>query len=173
MRFGIWVLNVFAAAFGMAALAGLAASPWTWPTPLLVSAGVIVFCSRFAAAPNAPSPEEAGRTNRLVALWSTVEAVAILIAVIALQRVGAARLIGPAIALIVGLHFLPLARGLPLRAYYATGAALIVVSVAAMLLPGGYPLPAAGAGAALVLWITSLAIAFRPAPRVESASTPS
>jgi hypothetical protein len=75
------------------------------------------------------------------------------------------RFIPPVIALIVGIHFFPLARLFHVPVYFLTGALFSVLAVVA-LLPG---LPIAGSspynwslfvgvGTTLVLWLTALSI---------------
>ena len=62
----------------------------------------------------------------------------------------------PAMALVVGLHFLPIAYGAAFRAFYILGAALIVVALIGFATPtplGGY---IAGIVAAMCLWTASL-----------------
>ncbi len=60
----------------------------------------------------------------------------------------------PAIMLIVGLHFLPLARLLRYRFHYVTGGALIAVAlVYPWLAPGGPTDPLGGLLAAAILWV--------------------
>jgi len=64
-------------------------------------------------------------------------------------------LIWPAVGLVVALHFLPLARVFNVRAYYATGLAGTVVSLAALagaLGPSFLAISAAGMGA--IMWLT-------------------
>lgn len=70
-----------------------------------------------------------------------------------------------AVALIVGLHFFPLARLFRMPLYYFTGAALCVVSAATMILAPllnssdavWFALPGLGSG--LVLWTTGVVLA--------------
>jgi hypothetical protein len=70
-------------------------------------------------------------------------------------------LVFPAIVIIVGLHFLPLARGLPRPSYYATGAALIFTGLAALLLRAEQRPMTVGMSAALILWATSVPLILR------------
>ena len=162
MRFGVWMLSLFAAIWGVAALAALKAPGWAWLAPPAISVGVVVLCRRVGASA-AGTPGDGRRVGRLVGLWSAVEGIAIVLAINMLLKVGAVRLAGPAVGVIVGLHFLPLASEVsPCRLYYVTGTALIGVGVAAMFLPDPYPLAATGAGAAVILWLSSAALALLP-----------
>lgn len=66
---------------------------------------------------------EQARRDRLVAWASTAEGFTIfLVAGVVLPSVGHREATAPMISLIVGAHFVPLARGLPAPAYYLTAA---------------------------------------------------
>src|SRR4029079_14567844 len=67
----------------------------------------------------------------------------------------------PAAAIIVGLHFFPLARGIPARLYFATGGGLLLAGIVGLVLPPNERAAIVGFGAALVLWATALAIVVR------------
>ena len=84
--------------------------------------------------------------------WSVIFVVALV-----LTQIGYARWILPAVVLIVGLHFLPLARLFAYRPHYLTGAALILLaSVYPFVAPEG-PESAVGAlGAGLILWLSAV-----------------
>jgi energy-converting hydrogenase Eha subunit E len=70
-------------------------------------------------------------------------------------------LIAPVVAIIVGLHFLPLARWLPGPIYYLTGALLVVVGLAgAAVQEPTVRILTVCIGAAGVLWL-SCAIVLR------------
>jgi hypothetical protein len=102
--------------------------------------------------------------GRLVGIWSAVEGVAILLAVNLCRNLGAPDAVIPAIAIIVGLHFFPLARGIPVRLYYLTGTAMVAVGAAALLVPMPGRLLATGLGCAAVLWLSCGVLVLR-APR--------
>ena len=159
MRSGIIVLSVFAALWGGAAVVGAHLALWLIALPVLVS-GAIVLWSERALAHVGPRPD-ADRVGRLIGIWSAVEGVAMFAAANVLINLGMSDAVGPALAIIVGLHFLPLARGIPVPLYYATGGALVAAGAAALLLPGPHRLPATGAAAALILWISAAAIILR------------
>ena len=159
MRTGIIVLNVFAALWGGAAIVAAHRPLWLIALPVLVSAGMIGWAGR--ALRHVGARPDAARVGRLVGIWSAVEGVAILIAVNVLNAIGRGDAIGPAIAIIVGLHFLPLARGIPVRLYYATGGGIVLAGALALVLPPGERLPAIGLAAALILWISAATIILR------------
>jgi hypothetical protein len=95
-------------------------------------------------------------------LWVNIaQAVLILVAAIAFGRAGHPEFIAPAICLVVGLHFLPLARifGIPL--YWSTGAVLVAIAVVGFVLVAADVstdgvLVTVGLAAAVTLWCTSL-----------------
>jgi hypothetical protein len=83
----------------------------------------------------------------------------------------ASQFIPPAIALIVGLHFLPLARLFRVTFYYITGVLLCVLALVAIIalirgLPIAGPSPynwslVVGIGATLILWLTALVVSWQ------------
>src|SRR5689334_13613041 len=115
-------------------------------------------------------PEERKRRRRIVAIASAVEAVAIFAAVRVLVHLGRRDLIAPAVAIIVGVHFLPLARWFPAPIYYLTGALLVAVGIAGV---GVQDLPARiltiGIGAAAILWLSCGVVLLHAHQRNQSA----
>ena len=153
MRGGIWVLTIFGAIWGAVAVLGAGLSPILAVVPVAVSIALLFWATRQAPAP-IPEAEQA-RIGRLVGIWSAAEGVAIFIGITVCQNIGAAHAIAPVIAIIVGLHFLPLARGIPVPLYYGTGLALVAVGGGALLwLPPSHQLPLTGGAAAFILWIS-------------------
>lgn len=153
MRGGIWVLTIFAAIWGAAAVLGTGLSPLLAAVPVAVSIALLFWATRQIPAP-IPEAEQA-RIGRLVGIWSAVEGVTIFVGVTFCQNVGASYAVAPVIAIIVGLHFLPLARGIPVPLYYVTGLALVAVGAGALLwLPPSHQLPLTGGAAAFILWIS-------------------
>jgi hypothetical protein len=159
MVFGLWILSFFAALWGVWALSALHVPPWWWLAPVAVSGVILALRHRtlVAFAARFPrSPDEQKRIGRLVGTWSAAEGLAIFVTANVLQHLGAGRLLPPAMAVIVGLHFMPLARGMRMRLYYFAGSALILAGLGSVLLPDPYPAPIACSLAALVLWTTAL-----------------
>ena len=79
----------------------------------------------------------------------------IFLAVNVLANIGRRDFTAPAVAMIVGLHFLPLARWLPARWYYATSALLVAIGVTGFgVADAGQRLLFVSVGAACVLWLT-------------------
>lgn len=160
MRVGVVVLSVFAAIWCVAglALAGMR-SAFLYAIVALISAAIIV-----AARRRPLNGGDAGkRIGRLVGIASAGEGIAIVLAVIVLQSLHAPDDIMPAIAIIVGVHFLPLARGIPSRLYYATGALLIALGVVGLLVSDAVRPIVVGVGAACILWLTAVILLSRQA----------
>jgi hypothetical protein len=156
MRGGIWVLTIFAAIWGVVGVLGTGMSPVLAAIPVAISATLLFWATRQASA---PIPEAAqARIGRLVGIWSAVEGVAIFVGVTVCQNIDAPHAVAPVIAIIVGLHFLPLARGIPVPLYYLTGAALIATGSGALLLSEPARMAATGFGSAIILWISCAAL---------------
>jgi hypothetical protein len=154
MRFGIGVLCVFAAIWGVAGvLVDKMPAAWT-ALPIAVSLTVLAYALRHPDSRAEPRPH----VGRLVGIWSGIEGVAMFVAANVLIATHHREALMPAFAIIVGAHFLPLARGIPVRLYYLTGAALVAVGIAGLLAPLQVPL-FVGASAAVILWASAIALA--------------
>ena len=126
---------------------------------LVVAATIIMTAWRRGSRSRPQSPEEARRQGRLVGIASAVEGVLIFLAVNVLVNVRRPDLIAPAGAIIVGLHFPPLARWLPARLYYATAALLTAAGVAGLgVADTRLRIVAVSVCAAAVLWLTCGAV---------------
>jgi hypothetical protein len=89
------------------------------------------------------------------------EWVPIFLATLVLGRMRHPELILPAIAVIVGLHFIPLAKLFDFPLYYWTGAAMVLIAVASFAI--GNPalrLAITCLGCGLSLWLTSAVLLF-------------
>lgn len=139
----------------------------------LVFLGIAIMFMRYAGTlPETVSEEDAATGKRIWRWFGVVfgaEAVLIALASILLSNFQLSYFIPPMTGLIVGIHFLPLARLFRVPAYYITGALLIVlalVALAALLLglPLADPSPwnwsiFVGIGATITLWLTTLYLA--------------
>jgi hypothetical protein len=96
------------------------------------------------------------QVRKLIARWSLVEGGAIALASNLLSRMHRTDCMFSAVAVIVGLHFFPLARGIPARQYYVTGGGLILVGLAGLLLPALERPITVGLSAAMILWGTAI-----------------
>ncbi len=152
MRSGYWVVAIFAAAW---AGAGLMVSGYPMAMiaiPVIISAGLLAWAYAMPATAETMGP----RVRAIVARWSMVEGGAIVVVANILPRIHHADALFPAVAIIVGLHFLPLARAIPVPIYAATGFALILAGAGGILLPAAERPIAIGLAAAIILWATAL-----------------
>lgn len=155
MRAAITILCGFAAAWAIAGLHFLDMAQALYLVPVAISVGLL-WWSRQRQMPERTA-EQNVRIRRLVLIWTGIELVAILIAYGYLSKIGHAGIIAPVIAIIVGLHFFPLARGIPSPTYIATASAMIFAGGTGLAFP-----PAVTCFvAALVLWATSAVLLFK------------
>jgi hypothetical protein len=155
---GAGIMGFFGAVFFIAALGPVIG--WMNPLFLLPIGGFGYIAIRSNALVRRGSPAQREGTARAgkVIVWSSIgEGIGILIVVNVLANVGRADLILPGIAAVVGLHFLPMAYGIPFRAFYAVGSALLIAATLGMLLPQPTGAAVAGIAAAASLWIASAA----------------
>jgi hypothetical protein len=161
---GILTMVVFGLAWAVAGAVGLpsAARIAAWAVALVLA--VVVAGAALRSRPartvrRGPTTANPGRDFGWVNLAQTVLIVA---AVVGLGRAGHPVLIAPVTCLVVGLHFLPLARIFGIVPLYLwTGAVLIVIAAVGFVLVAagvstGAVLAAVGLPAALTLWATSL-----------------
>lgn len=113
-------------------------------------------------------PSRGRHVGKVVALWSSIEIVALLVTANVVQALHRGELMLPLGAIIVGLHFFPLARNIPARLYHATGAGLVAVGLVGLALPSPQKAMVVGIGAALVLWATALMIVARARKQAPS-----
>jgi FtsH-binding integral membrane protein len=115
----------------------------------------------FRAARGLASPAHRdGRRIARVVMWASAgEGIAIVAAVNALNWVGLPDYAICALAVIVGLHFVPLARGIPnARFYNITAVALVALGVAGCVIPPAQRGLVVGTVAAMILWATCLGV---------------
>jgi hypothetical protein len=166
------VMTVFGTAWAVAGVSGAASD-----VPLRVVGYVVVVvlaalvfrtALRWHAHPDParihPRPDRPGDPRRTFVLVNVAQVVLILAAVIVLGRLGIREFIAPVVAVVVGLHFLPLARAFAVPLYRPTGLALVAVGVLGAVLAGlgaavAVVLAVVGLCAALTLWGTSLRLA--------------
>ncbi|RUL75950.1 hypothetical protein EKH80_09500 [Dyella choica] len=97
--------------------------------------------------------EQAGK----VVMWSTIgEGVGIPVAINVVKNFGHPEWVLPAIALVVGLHFIPMAFAIPFKAFYALGAVLVAGSIIGMMLPQPIGAALSGLIAGAGLWVASV-----------------
>ncbi len=139
--------------------------------PFVVFAAIglaAAYVLRLPGAGIVPS-ERAGR----VIMWSSIgEGVGLFVAANLVMNLHRPELLLPAMALVVGLHFLPIAYAAPFRPFYALGGTLILAAIAGFILHGPAAGSVAGPAAALALWTAAtLAIRRDYSARRKSAAT--
>jgi len=154
MRGGIWVLNIMAAVWGVAAIMVGHMPMWLVVVPIAISIILLFWASRQPVGTG--NPIEGDHVGRVVGIATAVEGVAIFVIANVLINLHQDTLILPAIAVIVGLHFIPLARWIPVPLYYWTGAGLIVIGLATCFFPPEHRAIATGVAAALLLWASGV-----------------
>ncbi len=162
---GVIVMSVAAAvwwAIGMA-LSGRTALPW-FAIGIAVSLCLATAALRANRHARSVAPADRRRISRLVGWASGVEGVAIFVAVNVLNWAGWQAYDVCAIAIIVGLHFIPLARMPHARIYNVTAAALTGLGLAGCLMPESTRGLAVGAGAAMLIWATCAYVIGRMTP---------
>jgi len=155
--FGAAIMTIFAAIWWVLGVrAGGASSIVMMIIPCLATGALLFTAFQRRGQGNAGSPEEQRRRDRVVTIASAAEGIAILVAVNVLANIGLRSQTTPVIAIIVGLHFLPIARWLPARTYYLTAGLLIALGLAGLAI-GSAPIRiiAVSTGAATILWTTA------------------
>lgn len=155
MKIGIIVLSLFAAGWCAAGLSAIGLPPAAQAAPL-IAALLLVFVASRVLKDFRQDPEERRRSSRLVAIWTVVELIALGAAAEVLIHLHQLGLLAPAAAVIVGLHFLPLAAGMPRASYWFTGIGLILAGGAGLFLPSTTGVPAVCFASAAILALTAL-----------------
>ena len=134
---------------------------WWCVVPVLVALAIFAWARAVFRGCAPRSAEEERRIGKLIGRWSAAEGVGIGVAAFVLGSIGEAAFIPSAIAVIVGLHFFPLARGVPMGMYYLTGAALLAAGVGTLAAPAVFGVRALGLVCGVVLWGTALGLVLR------------
>lgn len=168
-RRGTLVLSVFAVVWAFAGASGLASSGAALAVEILavpLTAVAVFLAYRKGAAPSPRLVDLPRNWARAVGVVNGVEVVAIFAVIAASNAAGHPGLIPAAIALVVGLHFFPLARFYDQWQYKGTAVLLSVVGAA------GFVLLAAGSAdetvratvglaSAVVLWASAYHVAVK------------
>jgi hypothetical protein len=104
------------------------------------------------------SSDEKGRRGRLIGIASAAEGIAILVIANVLLNIGRFDQFAPAVAIIVGLHFIPLALGIPMRAYLWMALVFVTIGLCGLILPIPVRVLTVGSAAALTMWFTTFAV---------------
>jgi hypothetical protein len=169
---GALIMTFFGSFWGSMSMFGLDAGYRIWlilvvllvTIPLAYSSIMLIREAHHLPYTSTPAGEARGATMRKwFGIIAGIEFATIAIASFLLGRAGRDELIPLVIALIVGLHFLPLANVFEVPAYYVTGIAMSVLALVALVaIFLGWTLGAAyawaaivGVGSALILWTTA------------------
>ncbi|HXX40726.1 MAG TPA: hypothetical protein VEI58_00500 [Chthoniobacterales bacterium] len=118
----------------------------------LISAAIVLAATRIPFGRNS-----AGFDGKLYGIFVTLEAVAIICAVVLLRRAGKKEFVIPVIALIVGLHFFGMVPALHSNEFWWVGGAMCALSILTMsVLPRRIWAPVTGIGCALILWLSAI-----------------
>lgn len=118
---------------------------------------------RAAHAAAADTPESK-REGRVFSIVNAVQWTLVFIVASVLSRLGYKEWIIPAIILICGLHFLPLAVAFKVPRHYATGIAMILLAVVYPFVTKVGPASPIGClGSGIILWASAVAALVRPA----------
>lgn len=159
MRGAIWVLNIFAALWGVAGIMVGHLPAWVAFVPIAISGALLMWASGHPVGTG--DPVAGSHVGRVVAIATALEIIAILITEKVLITLHLPAALMPAVVIIVGLHFFPLARGIPVPIYYRTGGALVAVGLVALLLPPPAGAIVSGMAAALILWSSGIVLVTR------------
>ncbi|MBF5044625.1 hypothetical protein FGE12_19650 [Aggregicoccus sp. 17bor-14] len=149
---GAVIMSFFGAVF--AALTLHSQRGWSGPSlaaPFAVFAA-LALAARTASRLPGPGLTHSARAGRAILWSSTAEGVGIFVAANVVDNLGHPELLLPAMALVVGLHFLPIAFAMTFRPFYVLGAALLAASAAGFLLAPPLGPQVSGFAAALSLW---------------------
>jgi len=106
------------------------------------------------------------RAERVI-MWSSIgEGVGLFLAANLVINLGHREMLLPAMAVVVGLHFLPMGYAIPFRPYYGLGIALLGAAAAGFVLGGAV----SGFAGAIALWVAAL-LALRRDMQAKSASS--
>jgi len=140
---------------------------WNSPfllAPFLVIAAIAAMARRGMSRAGRQRSDPSRRAGRIIALASILEVAGIPLVALTLANTGHVNLLLPGVAVVVGLHFLPMAYAIPFRPFYVLALFLLMAAVVGMLLPQPEGSVIAGFAAACALWAASgLALTRKPA----------
>ena len=175
---GAAILTLFGASWCIVALALWPAHPgWSIPAGCVAAIALLALCVlRLMAVRNIPSfddPVAAAKGKRAGMFFGIIfggEGVLIWLCAVLLAHLGLSTWIPIAVAVIVGLHFIPLARVFEVPLYYWTGALTVLGMLACSLIGNsGTRLLCAGLLMAAVLWLTALLLLLLTRPEERPA----
>lgn len=168
-RRGILILSLFGILWAAVGASGLSAdiAGTARIIGMVLGVGVILLGYRPAGrtSPERQRSQPAG-WYRKIGVVNLVQAAAIALTVLGLIAAGVPQMVPPVVCLIVGMHFLPLAKLFDQPQYFWTGAGLTAAAIAGFLIlmlgPGAETSRIViGFAAAGTLWTTSVLLAVR------------
>ncbi|MFF9349100.1 hypothetical protein [Streptomyces sp. NPDC014734] len=166
---GILILTVFASLWATLGISVIPGGMAVTAASVVLAAGFIAATIFFSLRSQPAEPDDrdenaATGNYRSFGLINFAQTVAIFVSLVILGRIGQWALVPPVVCLIVGLHFLPLARTFGEPRYRWAGTLMTAVSLAGILVfaadaGAGAVRAVVGFGAALVLWATALRMA--------------
>jgi hypothetical protein len=165
---GAIIMSFFGAVFAAITLAtqwGLAGGWLALPFALFLLIALAAWRTARAQGGAMPLPPGA---DKVIGWSSTAEGVGIFLAANLVINLHHPEWLLPAMALVVGLHFIPIAVAIPFRPFLALAAVLLVVAAAGFLLHAPLGPELAGFGAAAALW-SAAAMAVRRQARWREA----
>jgi hypothetical protein len=175
MFVGTVIVSSFAAVWFAWGLVGAGASWGLAPIGLAVSAATMLAAFLRRAGEPVRSEAEEKLTGKVIGLASAFEGVMIPVSCVTLGVLGRPDLVLTAIAVIVGLHFLPMAYFLRKPGYYASATGLMAIGIfGAVAIPdAALRAGVIGVTAAVVLWATCWArVLMTPSPTTARAAHP-
>ncbi len=128
---------------------------FTLIVPVLVFGAMATIAARKIGQAPAGRFDAGRKAGRIIAAATSAEGVGIPMVALVLLNTGHGDEVLPGIAVVVGLHFLPMAYGIPFRPFYVLGSFLLLGAVAGFLLRQPEGSIVAGMAAAGVLWAAS------------------
>ncbi|RJK98193.1 hypothetical protein [Vallicoccus soli] len=161
-----FVLGPFGLLWGMVAASGAGGAAAALRVAAVVAAVLVVAGAVALARRRPPRPRSLPEGwHRRVGLVNAGQFVVIALVVVGCLVADAPQLVPPLVCLVVGVHFVPLARDFAQPEYRATAAGLCAAAVAGLVLLAAVDAEASrlvvGAVAALVLWGSALRVASR------------
>lgn len=153
---GAIIMAFFGAVFATAALIlplGLRDS--TLCAPFIVFAAILIAALAVMRRPG--KRLTMSRETERVVMWSSIaEGIGIFVGIQLVVNLGHPAWQLPVISLVVGLHFLPIARVAALSAFYVLGGVLIAAAILGIALPSPLGPTISGFSAALALWTAAI-----------------
>jgi hypothetical protein len=157
MKTGVIIMSIFAAGWWIlgSRATGHVSIPFL-TIPIVVSTLLILYALRYSPRTER-SATEGKRIGGLIGVASGFEGFGIFLAVNILNNTGHAQFLAPVVAIVVGLHFFPIAYWLPMPRYYLSAVSLCLLGIAGFWIGNEEArILFISLGAASILWLTCL-----------------